>query len=327
MVLLIACANVANLMLAQGTTRGKEMAVRAALGASRGRLMVQLLTESLVMCLLGGTAGIVLGVLLLRAVAPLVATTLPFTADLGLDLRVLGFAAATVMAVLILTSLLPSLRTSIGTLSKALNQSSRGSSGSGASVRRTIVIAEVAASVVLICGAALLLKSMARLQEVDAGVRIDRVISMSVDLPSLAYPTAQSAARFYEAVVQRLQTVPGVERAAVSQGLPLQGVQWGEYMSVPGVAKPLLVRLKLVDPWYFGALRIPVESGRGIETQDRAGAPPVVVINQEVARQLSTSFGVANPVGRTVSIDVPGYGPIPESTVKFQIVGMIHRNR
>jgi ABC-type antimicrobial peptide transport system permease subunit len=98
-------------------------------------------------------------------------------------------------------------------------------------------------------------------------------------------------------------------------------------MSVPGVAKPLLVRLKLVDPWYFGALRIPVESGRGIETQDRAGAPPVVVINQEVARQLSTSFGVANPVGRTVSIDVPGYGPIPESTVKFQIVGMIRSER
>ena len=125
---------------------------------------------------------------------------------------------------------------------------------------------------------------------------------MSTDLPSAAYPSPASATRFYEAVVQRLQAVPGVERASVSQGLPLQGVQWGEYLSVPGVRESLLVRLKLVDPWYFGALQIPVEAGRGIENRDRAGAPPVVVINQEVARQLSKTFGIANPVGRTVGI-------------------------
>jgi len=256
-----------------------------------------------------------------------VAASLPFTAGLSMDLRVLGFAAAAVMAVLILAGLLPSVRTSFSKLSSALNQAARGSSGSGAAVRRTMVIGEVAASVVLICGAALLFKSLAKLQQVDAGVRIDHVITMSVDLPSAAYPSPESAARFYEAVVQRLQAVPGVEQASVSQSLPLQGVQWGEGMNVPGVRQYLTVRLKLVDPRYFGVLQIPVATGRGIENRDRAGAPPVVVINQELAGQLPKTFGIENPVGRTVGIWVPGYGPIPESLVNLQIVGVIRSER
>ena len=259
MVLLIACANVANLVLAKGATRRKEMALRAALGASRGRLMGQLLTESLVLCLLGGAAGVAVAYLLLHAAAPLVAASLPFTADLSLDLRVLGFAAAAVMAVLILAGLLPSWQTSFSKLSNSLNQAARGSSGSSAAVRRTIVIGEVAASVVLICGAALLFKSLAKLQQVDAGVRIDHVITMSADLPSTAYPSPESATRFYEAVVQRLRAVPGVEQAGISHRLPLQGEGWGEGMHLPGVTRGFNVGLKLVDPWYFGTLEIPVE--------------------------------------------------------------------
>jgi predicted permease len=327
MVLLIACANVANLMLAQGTSRRKEMAVRTALGASRSRLIMQLLTESLVLCLLGGAAGVALGASLLHAVAPLVAATLPFTADLSMNLRVLGFAAGAVMAVLIMTGLLPSLRTSFGSLSNALNQAARGSSGSSAAVRRTIVIGEVAASVVLICGAALLFKSLARLQEVDAGVRIDRVLTMSLNLPSPAYPTPQSAAAFYDRLVQRVQAVPGVEQASVAQGLPLQIVQWGEYLTLPGVQQPLLVRLKFVDPWYFRALQIPVEAGHGIEYTDRANGSPVVVVNRQVATYLSKTLGIANPVGQTVGLAVAGYGPIPESLVHPQVVGVIRSER
>jgi putative ABC transport system permease protein len=327
LVLLIACANVANLVLAKGATRRKEMALRAALGAGRGRLMGQLLTESLVLCLLGGVAGVAVAYLLLHAAAPLVMVLLPFTADLSLDLRILGFAAAAVMAVLILTGLLPSLQTSFGKLSSSLNQAARGSSRSSVAVRRTIVIGEVAVSVVLICGAALLFKSLAKLQQVDAGVRIDHVITMSADLPAAAYPTPESAATFYEAVVQRLRSVPGVEQASVSLDLPLQGVRWGEWISLPGVKEALLVRVKMVDPGYFATLEIPVESGRGIEDRDRAGAPPVMVINREAARHLSSRFDVANPVGRAVGIDLPGYGPIPESLVSVQIVGVIRNER
>jgi putative ABC transport system permease protein len=327
MVLLIACANVTNLVLAKGATRRKEMAVRAALGASRKRLIAQLLTESLVLCLLGGIAGVVLGALLLRSATPLVASSLPFTADLSMNLRVLAFAATAVMAVLILTGLLPSLKTSFGKLSNTLNQAGRGSSGSHAPIRRAIVIGEVGASVVLICGAALLFKSLVKLQQVDPGVRIDHIITMSADLPSAAYSSPASAVRFYETVVRRLEAVPGVELAAVSQGLPLRGVQWGEYMRLPGVPEPILVRLKLVDPGYFGTLGIPLVSGHGVESRDRASAPRIVVINEQVARQLSKTFGISKPIGRTVKIDVPGYGPIPESPVNTEIVGVIRSER
>jgi predicted permease len=265
--------------------------------------------------------------LLLWAATPLVAESLPFTAGLTLDMRVLGFAASAVMGVLILTGLLPSLQTSFGKLSNSLNQSARGSSGSSAAVRRAIVIGEVGASVVLICGAALLFKSLAKLQQVDAGVRIDDVITMSTDLPASAYPTPASATGFYEAVVERLRSVPGVKQASVSLGLPLQGVRWGEFISLPGVKEILLVRVKMVDPWYFATLGIPVESGRGIEGRDRAGAPPVMVVNQKAAQLLSGRFGMANPVGRVVITYLPGYGPIPESRVAPQIVGIIRNER
>jgi predicted permease len=323
LVLLIACANVANLALAKGATRRKEMAVRAALGASRKRLIAQLLTESVVLCLCGGIAGLALGSMLLRIATPLVASSLPFTADLSMDLRVLGFAAAAVMGVLILTGLLPSLKTSFGKLSNALNQTSRGSSGSHAPIRRAIVIGEVAASVILICGAALLFKSLNRLQQVDPGVRVDHIITMSADLPTSAYSSPESAARFYERVVQTLEAQPGIERAAVSQGLPLQGVQWGEYMQLPGTPEPIVVRLKMVDAGYFDALGIALVSGRGIQARDRANGSRVAVINQELARQLSKKFGMSTPLGRQVTIDVPGYGPIPESPVTTEIVGVI----
>jgi len=326
LVLLIACANVTNLVLAKGATRRKEMAVRAALGAGRGRLMAQLLAENLVLCVLGGAAGMAVAYLLLHAATAWVAASLPFTADPSLDVRVLGFAAAAVMAVLILTGLFPSLQTSFGKLSSALNQAARGSSDGSAAVRRTIVIGEVAVSVVLICGAALLFKSLATLQQVDAGVRIDHVITMTTDLPA-AYPTPESAVRFYDTVVERLRAAPGVEQASVSLDLPLQGVQWGEFINVPGAKEALLVRVKMVDPWYFATLKIPVASGRGIEDRDRAAAPPVMVINQETARHFAGKFDMANPVGRVVIIYLPGYGPIPESRRSLQIVGVIRNER
>jgi predicted permease len=327
LVLLIACANVANLVLAKGATRRKEMALRASLGASRGRLIAQLLTESLALCVLGAVAGVATAFVLLRAASPLVEASLPFTADLGLDMRVLGFVAAAVTAVLILTGLLPSLQTSFGKLSSSLNQGARGSSVSNAAVRRTIVIGEVAVSVVLICGAALLFKSLAKLQQVDAGVRIDHVISMSTDLPSAAYPGPESATSFYEAVVQRVRSAPGVEQASLCLNLPLEGVEWGEFLNVPGKNNNLLVRVKMVDPWYFATLQIPVRSGRGIEDRDRAGAQPVMVISEETARHVLATFDVSNAVGRTVGIGLPGYGTVPESTVQAKIVGVIRDER
>ncbi|HUP05252.1 MAG TPA: ABC transporter permease, partial [Bryobacteraceae bacterium] len=323
MVLLIACANAANLALARGAARQKEFAVRAALGAGRGRLLAQLLTESLVLCLLGGLAGVAVAYALLHAAAPLVFASLPFTADPRLDLRVLGAAALAVMAVLILCGLLPSLRMSFGGLAASLNRASRGTSRSGAAVRRTVVVGEVAVSVMLLCGAALLFKSLVKLQQVEAGVRIDHVMTMSTNLPPAAYPSPESAVRFYDALVQHLRSVPGVSQATVTHRLPLQGAGWGEGMNISGQAEFFGVGVKPVDPRYFTTMRIPLESGRGIEDRDRAGAPPVLIVNQELAQYVAAKFGIADPVGRIARIALPGYGPIPESLVKAQIVGVI----
>lgn len=324
LVLLLACANVANLELSRTITRRKEMAIRATLGAGRGRLIAQLLTENLVLCLLGGIVGTAVAYVLLHAAIPFMAASLPFTANPGLDLRVLGFAAVAVMAVLMLTGLIPSFQSSsLGRLSSSLSRVSRGSSDSNAAVRRMIVISEIAVSVVLICGAVLLFRSLVKLQQLDTGVRIDHVVTMSTDLPSSAYPTPESAVAFYESVVGQLRSSPGVEQASVALDLPLEGVQWGEFISVPGAKAGLPIRVKMVDPWYFATLEIPVESGRGIEDRDRRGAPPVMVINQEAARHLSGRFAMPNPVGQVVNIYLPGYGALPESRVGEQIVGVI----
>ena len=248
MVLLIAAANIANLLLAKGVSRSKEMAVRAALGASRGRLVAQMLTESLVLCVLGGVAGVGLAYLLIEAAAPLLAPSLPPTANVGLDLRVLGFAAAVAVGVSVVVGLVPSLQNSSGRLSQALNQAARGSSGSREGLRRTIVVAEVAVSLVLVCGAVLMFKSLLKLQRVDAGVRIDNVITMSADLSMATYPDADRATRFIDAVAERLRAIPGVEQVAVSTDVPLLGVRQGDALGVPGAEGDVGVRFKRVDP-------------------------------------------------------------------------------
>lgn len=324
-VLLIACANIANLVLAKAATRRKEIALRVALGASRGRLIAQLLAESAVLGFLGVAAGVALAYLLLRAVAPLAASSLPFTADLGLDLRVFSFAAVAALAGLLLTGLFPALQT-LSKLPNSLNQGARGSSGSSALLRRKIVIAEVAASVVLICAAVLLFKSLEKLHQVDPGIRINNVITMSANLPTTAYPTPESAARFYEAVIQQIRAVPGVEQAAVSLALPLQGVHFGEGMSVSGL-RSFNVGLKLVDSRYFDTLQIPLESGRAIQDENRAGTPLIAVINEELAEYLSSRFEIPEPVGQAVDIDLPGYGTIPESRKQVEIVGVSRNER
>jgi hypothetical protein len=147
-------------------------------------------------------------------------------------------------------------------------------------VRRAIVVVEVAVSLVLICGAVLMFRSLLKLQHVDAGVRIDNVITMSADLSLTAYPDAEHATRFIDAVSERLRAVPGVERAAVSTDVPLLGVRQGDALGVPGSEDSIGSRFKRVDPRYFETLDIPIVKGRGISDRDRAGAPRVVVITK-----------------------------------------------
>lgn len=326
LVLLLACSNVANLLMARGAARKKEMAVRAALGASRGRLIGQLLTESLVLCVLGGLAGVALAKLLVRAALPLLAQSLPATGEVVLDLRVLAFAGGTVLAVLLLVGLVPSLGTSSGALSAWLNQAGRGASGR-APVRRMLVVGEVAVSLVLVCGAMLMFRSLLNLQKVDGGVRIENVITTSVELPMQAYPTAESAVRFVQTLVERVGALPGVLQAAAGSEVPFGGVNETDVIFGRWSDGPLTVGLKHVDPHYFSALGIPVLSGRGISDGDRRGTPKVVVINQELARRLSRSLGVADPVGKVAHLAHGDYGTMEAQMSDVQIAGVIRSER
>ena len=331
MVLLIASANLANLLLAKGVARRQEMAVRAALGASRGRLVAQVLTESFVLCLIGAAAGVGLAHLLIQVSTPLLADLLPSTASVVLDVRVLVFAALAAVCVSLLVGLLPSLQMSAGRLSSGLSLSTRGSS-SREGVRRTIVIAEVAVSLILICGAILIFKSLLKLQAVDAGVRIDNVMTMSVDLALGRYPDAERAVQFVEQVGERLRAIPGVDSAAVSTDVPLLGVRQGDSVAVPGVDQTVGARFKRVDPNYFATLDIPLLAGRGFELRDRAGAPRVAVVNEALARPLAERFGLADPmqiVGRIVRLTTPmyenrGQAGKPED---IEIIGIIRNER
>jgi predicted permease len=331
LVLLIASANIANLLLAKGVARRKEMAVRAALGATRGRLVAQVLIESLVLCLLGGVAGVALAYVLMQAAVPLLARSLPSTASVTLDLRVLAFAAGTAVGVSLLVGLLPSLQLSSGRLSHVLNLASRGSS-TREGVRRMIVVAEIAVSLVLICGAVLMVESLLKLQRVDAGVRIEHVITMSADLPLGTYPDAERATRFIEQVAERLQAIPGVERAAVSTDVPLLGVRQGDAVTVPGTEGGVGARFKRVDANYFAALDIPVLAGRSFSTRDRAGTPRVAVVNEALARRLAERFGIADPahtVGKIVQIVSPMYENRGQTGKQedVEIIGMIRNER
>jgi putative ABC transport system permease protein len=326
LVLLIACANLTNLLLARGAARQKEIAVRAALGASRGRLVTQLLTESLVLGLLGGAAGVALAVVLIRAAVPALPVEVPFTADIELNLRVLAFAAIAALAVSAIVGVLPALRLSAGSASAALNSASRGSSGRHDRVRRLIVGTEIAVSLVLICGSVLLAKSLMRLQIVDLGVNAANVITASIDIARDTYPTAEHAGAFYERLIGEITAIPGVAAASLSGDLPLEGTG-GELLRMPGRDEPLLtVRFKRAGAGYIETMGVPIVAGRTFTNQDRLGAPFVTVINEALAKDLRDTFGVTEPIGAEVDLPVLGYLGV-NTRRPMQIVGIVKNER
>ena len=324
LVLIIACANLTNLLLSRGAARQKEIAVRAALGAGRARLVTQLLTESLVLCAFGGAAGVALAALLIRTAVPLLPVDLPFTADITLNARVLLFASAIALTVAAIVGVLPALRLSRGSAIAALNSAARGSSGQHDRLRRTIVGAQVAASFVLICCAVLLSRSLLRLQSVDIGARADNVVTMAIDLPWSRYPDGNHWARFYPRLLERVRAIPGIESASISGDVPLEGTG-GENLRLPGRDERMLVRFKRADDAYFSTLGIPVVAGRGFSAQDRSGTPYVVVVNETLAARLRETFAIQEPVGAVVDLPVLGFGQDRRSAMT--IVGVIGNER
>jgi putative ABC transport system permease protein len=326
LVLLIACANLTNLLLARGAARQKEIAVRAALGASRARLVTQLLTESLVLGVFGGAAGVALAAVLIDAAVPMLPVAIPFTAEIVLNLRVLVFAAAIAVAVSVSVGILPALRLSAQSTTAALSTAARGSSGRHDRIRRVIVTAEVAVSLVLICGSILLFKSLLRLQQVDVGVRMPNVITASVDIARDTYPTPDRAIAFYEQLMNEVRAIPGVTAASLAGDLPLEGTG-GENLRLPGRTEPRLsVRFKRAGAGYFETMGIPVAAGRTFADRDRLGSPYVTIINEALAAQLATTFGLTDPVGKLVDLPALGYG-FTTTRQPMQIVGVVKNER
>lgn len=324
MVLLIACANITNLLLARGAARQKEIAVRSALGASRGRIAAQLLIESLVLGAAGGAAGVALAALLLQAALPVLPVAMPYTADIALNVRVLAFAIAATLLVSALTGVLPAVRLSQHSAAAGLREASRGSTASHDTVRRLIVTAEVAVSLVLICGSVLLVKSLSHLQQVDLGVRTANVLTMSLDLSRERYPSRAHLAAFYQSLVTRLEAAPGIAGASVSGDIPLEGTG-GEFLRLPGREERLLVKFKRVDAGYFETMGIPTLAGRSFSVDDRAEAPLVTVVNDALARNIRTFFG--EPVEPGSVVDLPQLGAGESRRMPMMIAGIVGNER
>ena len=325
LVLLIACANVANLLLARGAGRQREIAIRSALGAGRGRIVRQLLTESLLLAGAGGVAGLMLGSWGVRALLRLMPGDLPRVQEMAsvpaLDPLVAAFTVLLALVTGVAFGLFPALHVSRADLASMLKESG-GPSGTGwkqARTRRILVGGEVAIAVVLLCGAALLIRSFAAMHAVSLGFDPHNLLTMEVSLAGPAYAKSGAVDRLGREFVERVERVPGVESAALASALPLWGRQ-DMLFSIPG-RRPLKghhftgdVQWLIVSPRYFEVLRIPLLAGRFLRDPE---ARRTVVISQTMARQY---WPDGNPVGQTIVVG-PGLGPEYEAGVT-EIVGV-----
>jgi predicted permease len=300
-VLLIACVNVANLLLARGTARRREIAIRTALGAGRGRLVRQFLTESVLLAVIGGVLGLGLGKLGVNLLISLAISSLPRANEVGLDVRVVGFTLLLSVLTGIIFGLAPAIQSARADVQSALKEGGNAVSSSQQNwLRGALVVAEVSAAMVLLVGAGLLIKSFVRLQQMDAGLRPDNVITLGVNLPQAKYPTSQAIDNFHRQLIDRISSLPGVQAAGIINLLPLQ--QWGTNGDIhiegdppypPGQAP--VAELRTVSPDYFRALGIPLIAGRFLNAQDQEKSEPVVIINQALARRYIPN---QDPIGK-----------------------------
>lgn len=333
MVLLISCANVANLMLVRGASRDGEIAIRSALGGERRRIIRQFLTESALLSVTGGALGLIVGyagMAALRAAVP--PFTLPAEADVRLDSRVLLFTVALSILTGIVFGLAPAIITTGGNLADVLKTRTRSASaGAGRrALRSSLVVAQVALAFVLLTGAGLLIRSFSRMLAADMGFDSTNVVTAGVPIPEERYPDAQKLNLYLRSITAGIGALPGVRDVAFASALPLQG--WGYGMPFQIAGRPTVDRanrqvgfFKMVTPSYFRALGMRVLRGRALGNHDLAGAPPVMVINATFSKKY---FAKENPVGHTIRVQqiVPGKTQLgPE--VPWQIVGVVADER
>jgi predicted permease len=324
-VLLIACANVANLMLARASGRQKEIALRAALGASRWRIIRQLLTESLIVALIGGALGILVavwGIDALRAANPGDAAKFaPGWHQLGLNLPVLAFTIGISLLSGVVFGLAPAWQVSKPNLNEALKEGNRQFSGRTNRLRSSLVVFEVALSLVLLVGAGLFFRSFLALFKTDPGFNPDNVLTMNLILPAAKYKDESQSVAFFAGLVQRVEARPGVESAAAVNYLPLGGSNSSDAYLVEGAPEPPpsernIGRYRVCTPDYFNTMRIRILRGRAFTEQDKAGAPPVVVVNETLARK---HWPGQDAIGKRIRF----YGPL-DRTPWMEIVGVVN---
>ena len=288
-VLLIACANVANLLLARSEARQKELAIRAVLGAGQWRIVRQLLTESALLSAAGGLLGLALASMLTRALVLVDPLKIPRVHDIALDARVLAFTAAVAAVTGVLFGIVPALHAARTDLQPALKEGGRDSRTSTGWLRRALVVGEIAASVVLVAAALLLARSFARLLDVDAGFDASNVLTLRTSLPRASYASAGAQVTAYSEIGRRLRESPGVVAAGAVTGLPLASTRgdWG--IRIEGVPPPpggyFAADWQVVTPGYFEALGTPLRSGRTFSDADRADTLPIIVVNETMARK------------------------------------------
>ena len=325
-VLLMACANVANLMLARSASRTREMAVRAALGASNPRLVRQLLTESVLLSAIGGLGGLLLAWAIIElAPAIMPPGTLPVGLPLGLDARVTTFAVIATLLTGLLFGLAPAWQVSRGSLTRALQTSGRSATSGNTTLLSAIAAAQIAVGVMIVAAALLLVRTLERLSQVDPGFHADRVLTMHVSLPLSRYPTPDKTLVFYQNVERELATLPGVRAAAFGGSLPLQGWDIGQGFEVVGEpprseAESPAAHYQIVGPRYFETLGIALRSGRVFDQQDTAAGPQVAIVNDEFVRQYLHGRPAVGAHLRVQAMD-PG-GPKP---IEREIVGVIEQ--
>jgi putative ABC transport system permease protein len=319
-VLLIACANIANLLLARAATRQKEMAVRTALGATRIQLIRQLLVESIVLAMAGGIVGLLGAVAAVRVLTrSLPAGTLPVP-DIGVDSNVLWFAFALTVATGVLFGLAPALRIAGVRTNEALKEAGRGSMGGTRSwLRDGLAAGELALAAILLIGAGLLIQSLANLQRVQLGFDSHGLMTFQLAPPVTKYPLPDKAPQFYRSLVDALQSIPGVRAAAASTGIPFGAGNYSTHpmfttepsLLPPGTAVP--IDWRSVSPSYFSAMRIPLLRGRNFTDSDASKPPLVMVVSQNTARKF---WGDADPIGKTLR-------PTAAPAIAYTIVGIV----
>jgi putative ABC transport system permease protein len=320
LVLLIACANIANMLLARATVRAREMAIRRAIGAGRGRIVQQLLTESVLLAVLGGAIGLLLARWGTSSLILAYPDLLPRSSDIAVDATAIAFTAGLSLLTTVLFGLAPAFASSRSRVTESLKEGGRSGSGGrfGRWLRSSLIVSEVAIALVLLAGAGLLLRSFAQLTRVEPGFETDRRLSVTTFLPRPKYNEPGAMIAFYDHVLDRIRALPGVESAALTSVVPISGND--EIYSIQFEGRPPLppgqgssALYYLVSPDYFRTLGIPLLEGRVFSEQDRQGTPRVAIVNDEFVR---LHFPSEDPIGKVIRMG-------RNSSVTREIVGVV----